>query len=185
MAYFQNNSGFTYDSTNTTYISKFSIYNNNNHIINRPFVDIDTLRGTIVSSLRRWNLLTAEDTGIWEQHREISSVFADGYIDTYKLFTNWVIIVIQIGKPDSTNKNADFIVTMYASGRYRRNGSSVDYFEQVMDGLYTQIKNPDKIFNTLRDCYEHSLDEQLEHFDFTLNTDKQDNNVNNNEEVTF
>lgn len=171
MAYFQNNSGFTYDSTNTTYISKFTI--------NNSVTDIDMLRSIIVAALRRWNLFTPEDSGIWEQYIEISSGFTDGYIDSYKLFTNWVIMVIQDNK-------THFIVTMYASGRYRRNGSSVDYFEQIMDGLYIQIKNPDKIFNTLRDSYEYSLDLQLGYFDFTMNKDEQYINKNDdNDEVTF
>jgi len=171
--YFQNNSGFTYDSTNTTYISKFTI---NNSLIDRT--DIDMLRSIIVAALRRWNLFTPEDSGIWEQHREISSAFADGYTDSYKLFTNWVIMVIQDNK-------SHFVVTMYASGRYRRNGSSVDYFEQIMDGLYIQIKNPDKIFNTLRDSYEYTLDSALGYFDFTTNTDEQDNKNNDEDDATF
>lgn len=173
MAYFQNNSGFTYDSTNTTYISKFTISNSIT-----DGTDIDMLRSIIVAALRRWNLFTLEDSGIWEQHREISSAFTDGYTDSYKLFTNWVIMVIQDNK-------THFVVTMYASGRYRRNGSSVDYFEQIMDGLYIQIKNPDKIFNTLRDSYEYTLDSQLGYFDFTMNTDEQDNKNDDDDEVTF
>lgn len=179
MNYFQNNNGFNYNSTNTTYITKFKICNKNNSI---PLVELEPLKATIVAALRRWNLLTREDSGIWEQHREISSLFIGGYIDTYKLFTSWVIMEITVGKQDS-NIYADYTVTMYATGRYRRNGSSVDYFEQVMDCLYIQIKNPDKIFSDLRECYEYNLDEELGAVDFiTDNTDYINNETENNEE---
>ena len=159
MACFQNQSGLIYDSTNTTYISKFSIYHND--ITNTiPFVDLNILKDTVATSLNRWGLVTEDGSAIWEQHRQISSEFTDGYTDTYKLFTSWVIIDLEVGKSiknQEPNRGADYILTMYANGRYRRNGSTVDYYEQVMECLYIQIKNPDKKFSSLSECYEHNL----------------------------
>jgi hypothetical protein len=41
---------------------------------------------------------------------------------------------------------------MYAVGRFRRHGSSWDYFEKVFDCLSVQILNPDREFAKMNDC---------------------------------
>lgn len=43
-------------------------------------------------------------------------------------------------------------LTMHAVGRFRRHGSSCDYFEKVFDCLSVQILNPDREFAKMNDC---------------------------------
>lgn len=43
-------------------------------------------------------------------------------------------------------------LTMFAVGRFRRSGSSCDYFEKVFDCLRVQILNPDREFAKMSDC---------------------------------
>ena len=45
-------------------------------------------------------------------------------------------------------------VSMYAIGRYRRHGSSCDFFERVMDKLEYQLKHPESVFATMDECHE-------------------------------
>ena len=43
---------------------------------------------------------------------------------------------------------------MYAIGRFRRQGSSCDFFQVIMDCLEFQIKHPERNFDTMVDCYK-------------------------------
>lgn len=43
-------------------------------------------------------------------------------------------------------------LSMHAVGRFRRHGSSCDYFEKVFDCLRVQILNPDREFAKMNDC---------------------------------
>ena len=43
-------------------------------------------------------------------------------------------------------------LTMHVVGRFRRHGSSWDYFEKVFDCLSVQILNPDREFAKMNDC---------------------------------
>jgi hypothetical protein len=47
---------------------------------------------------------------------------------------------------------------IYAIGRFRRHGSSCDFFEMIMECLEFQIKHPERIFDTMVDC--HKEDEE-------------------------
>ena len=57
-----------------------------------------------------------------------------------------------------------FKLEMYAIGRFRRQGSSCDFFEMIMECLEFQIKHPERIFDTMIDCHKEdtvaSLDEE-------------------------
>jgi hypothetical protein len=46
-----------------------------------------------------------------------------------------------------------FELTMYAVGRFRRQGSSCDYFERVFEGLEQQLKHPSPHFATMLEAY--------------------------------
>ena len=48
---------------------------------------------------------------------------------------------------------------MYAIGRFRRQGSSCDFFQVIMDCLEFQIKHPERNFDTMVDCYKEDEDE--------------------------
>ena len=43
---------------------------------------------------------------------------------------------------------------MYAIGRFRRQGSSCDFFEMILECLEFQIKHPERNFDTMVDCYK-------------------------------
>jgi hypothetical protein len=43
---------------------------------------------------------------------------------------------------------------MYANGRLRRQGSSCDFFEMILECLEFQIKHPERDFDTMIDCHE-------------------------------
>ena len=45
---------------------------------------------------------------------------------------------------------------MYANGRLRRQGSSCDFFEMILECLEFQIKHPERDFDTMIDCHEDS-----------------------------
>ena len=48
---------------------------------------------------------------------------------------------------------------MYANGRLRRQGSSCDFFEMIMECLEFQIKHPERIFDTMVDCHKEDEEE--------------------------
>lgn len=55
-------------------------------------------------------------------------------------------------------------LAMYANGRLRRQGSSCDFFEMILECLEFQIKHPERDFDTMIDCHKEddtvaSLDE--------------------------
>jgi hypothetical protein len=54
-------------------------------------------------------------------------------------------------------------LAMYANGRLRRQGSSCDFFEMILECLEFQIKHPERDFDTMIDCHDEdtfaSLDE--------------------------
>ena len=58
-------------------------------------------------------------------------------------------------------------LAMYANGRLRRQGSSCDFFEMILECLEFQIKHPERDFDTMIDCHKEddtvaSLDEDDE-----------------------
>jgi hypothetical protein len=55
-------------------------------------------------------------------------------------------------------------LTMYGVGRYRRHGSSCDYFERVFDSLEQQLKHPSPPFATMLDAYQSSAYENRIYF---------------------
>ena len=51
---------------------------------------------------------------------------------------------------------------MYAIGRFRRQGSSCDFFEMIMECLEFQIKHPERIFDTMVDCHKEDDEEEAD-----------------------
>jgi hypothetical protein len=56
--------------------------------------------------------------------------------------------------------------TMYAIGRFRRHGSSCDFFEMVFNNLLHQIQNPDREFLTMEDARFSKAQEYRSDLDF-------------------
>ena len=143
-----------YNSTNTTYISKCDIQN--------KFDSLELLQNFIIDTLHRWNIIHKYEleTLAWEEFNQETEVYNDPFIKNYRLPTEEVLLCIKI-KAKGPNPGSDFnslySLTMYAMGRYRRNGSSVDFFEQVMEALEIQLTNIELIFNQMSDCYDHKL----------------------------
>ena len=143
-----------YNSSNTTYISKCDIHNN--------FDSLELLQNFIIDTLRRWTIIHKHEleTLAWEEFNQETEVYNDPFIKNYRLPTEEVLLCIKI-KAKGPNPGSDFnslySLTMYAMGRYRRNGSSVDFFEQVMEALEIQLTNIGLIFNQMSDCFDHKL----------------------------
>lgn len=143
-----------YNSTNTTYISKCDIHN--------KFDSLELLQNFIIDTLHRWNIIHKYelDTLAWEEFNQETEVYNDPFIKNYRLPTEEVLLCIKIkakGSNPGSDLNSLYSLTMYAMGRYRRNGSSVDFFEQVMEALEIQLTNIELIFNQMSDCYDHKL----------------------------
>jgi hypothetical protein len=64
----------------------------------------------------------------------------------------------------NTDENV-YTLVMYANGRLRRQGSSCDFFEMILECLEFQIKHPERDFDTMIDCHKEedtfaSLDDE-------------------------
>jgi hypothetical protein len=143
-----------YNSANTTYISKCDIHNN--------FDSLELLQNFIIDTLRRWTIIHKHEleTLAWEEFNQETEVYNDPFIKNYRLPTEEVLLCIKIkakGPNPGSDLNSLYSLTMYAMGRYRRNGSSVDFFEQVMEALEIQLTNIELIFNQMSDCFDHKL----------------------------
>jgi hypothetical protein len=53
---------------------------------------------------------------------------------------------------------------MFAIGRYRRHGSSCDYFERVLDCLEYQLGQPDIEFDTMQTARANKLQDEQEYY---------------------
>jgi hypothetical protein len=115
-----------------TYISTIKISSN-----------IEDLKVNIIKTLARWfpNNYVFNECALesWEKKEET---------DVYVLYSDTFQFELCIA---DTNMHH---ITMYAIGRYRRHGSSCDFFEKVMDKLEYQLKHPEKEFATMQDCHE-------------------------------
>ena len=150
-----------YDASNITYISSM--------VIEDKFDSIKALHDYITQTLRRWNQVDTSYDAEWVQYRYIDSSYEAGYIDVYKLVTNGLIFELDFGNNRTDVKNPTgnpyYYLTMYAVGRFRRGGSSVDYYEEIMHGLHSQIKNREIEFDTMEESIEYQ--EKLWTIDFT------------------
>jgi len=168
-----------YNSTNTTYISKFDIHNN--------FDSLKLLQQFIIDTLRRWTIIHKEEleTLAWEEYNQETEDYNNPFIKMHRLPTQEVLLCIKV-KAKGPNPDSDFnslySLTMYAMGRYRRNGSSVDFFEQVMEALEIQLTNIGLIFNQMSDCFDHKLlttSEDMSYFETRSSYVEEENNEEN------
>ena len=140
-----------YDASNITYISSM--------VIEDKFDSIKALQDYITQTLRRWNQVDTTNPVKWVQYRYIDSSYESGYIDVYKLVTNGLIFELDFGNKrtdvENPTGNPYYYLTMYAVGRFRRGGSSIDYYEEIMHGLHSQIKNREIEFDTMEESIEY------------------------------
>ena len=121
-----------------TYISSVRITN---------YTNVSDLKVIILKTLARWfpnSYVFNEDAVEYWIEKEGTDVEVL-YSDTFQFEL-------------SVRDEIIYKLEMYAIVRFRRQGSSCDFFEMIMECLEFQIKHPERIFDTMIDC--HKEDEE-------------------------
>jgi hypothetical protein len=116
-------------SSELTYISSTRV---------NTYATIDALKIDIIKTLARW----FSNYYVYNEHALESWVQREG-TEIYVLYNHTFQFEVQ------RVQETIFEVTMYAVGRFRRHGSSCDFFERVLDGLEQQLKHPSPPFATM------------------------------------
>ena len=117
-----------------TYISKTEINN---------YTSIEDLKVDIIKTLSRW----FPNHYVFNEHAMESWTQKEG-TDIYILHNNIFEIELSIYGVNVYN------LVMFGIGRYRRQGSSYDFFESIMNCLEYQLRHPDIEFVTMADSSE-------------------------------
>ena len=119
-------------SSELTYVSATRVKN---------YTTLDALKIDIIKTLARW----FSNYYVYNEHALESWVQMEG-TDVYVLYGTFQFELQQL-------QETIFQLTMYAVGRFRRHGSSCDYFERVFDGLEKQLKHPSPPFSTMLEAF--------------------------------
>jgi hypothetical protein len=119
-------------SSGLTYISATRV---------NTYTTIDALKIDIIKTLARW----FSNYYVYNEHAVESWVQMEG-TDVYVLYGTFQFELQRV-------QETTFELTMYAVGRFRRQGSSCDYFERVFDGLEQQLKHPSPHFATMLEAF--------------------------------
>jgi hypothetical protein len=133
-----------------TYISNAQIKN---------YASIEDLKVAIIKTLARWfpnHYLFNEDTPLME------SWIKKEETDIDVLYGNIFQFELSIYGENVYN------LVMFAIGRYRRHGSSCDYFERVLDCLEYQLGHPDIEFVTMETVRSSKLQDQQAYTETSL-----------------
>jgi hypothetical protein len=125
-------------SSELTYISSTRV---------KTYTTLDALKIDIIKTLARW----FSNYYVYNEHALESWVQMEG-TDVYVLYGTFQFELSHIGAQV-------FELTMYAVGRFRRQGSSCDYFERVFDGLEQQLKHPSPHFATMLEAFYSKSEE--------------------------
>jgi hypothetical protein len=106
------------------------------------YVTLDALKIDIIKTLARW----FPNTYVFGEHAVESWVQKEGTEIDVLYSNSFQFELFQV----DTNV---YELTMYAAGRFRRHGSSCDYFERVFDGLKHQLKHPSPPFATMLEAF--------------------------------
>ena len=129
-------------SSKLTYVSATRVKN---------YTTLDALKIDIIKTLARW----FSNYYVYNEHALESWVQMEG-TDVYVLYGTFQFELQQL-------QETTFELTMYAVGRFRRHGSSCDYFERVFDGLEKQLKHPSPPFSTMLEAfYSKSAEERID-----------------------
>ena len=102
---------------------------------------MDAVKVDVIKTLARW----FPNTYVFGEHAVESWVQREG-TEVYVLYNStFQFELSHIGA------NV-YELTMYAVGRFRRHGSSCDYFERVLDGLEHQLEHPSPHFATMTEA---------------------------------
>jgi len=125
-----------------TYISSVRITN---------YTNVSDLKVIILKTLVRWfpksYVFNEGDGGGWVE-KEGTDVEVL-YSDTFQF------------ELSITDENV-YKLAMYANGRLRRQGSSCDFFEMILECLEFQIKHPERDFDTMIDCHKEDDEEEAD-----------------------
>ena len=117
-----------------TYISSVRITN---------YTNVSDLKVIILKTLARWfpksYVFNEGDGGGWVEKEGTDVEVLYGNVFQFELS----IIDENVYK-----------LEMFANGRLRRQGSSCDFFEMILECLEFQIKHPEREFDTMIDCHE-------------------------------
>jgi hypothetical protein len=119
-------------SSELTYVSFTRVKN---------YTSLDALKIDIIKTLARW----FSNYYVYNEHALESWVQTEG-TDVYVLYGTFQFELQQV-------QSNVYELTMYAVGRFRRHGSSCDYFERVFDGLEQQLKHPSQLFPKMLDAF--------------------------------
>ena len=119
-------------SSELTYISASRV---------NTYITIDALKIDIIKTLARW----FPNTYVFGEHAVESWVQKEGTEIDVLYSNSFQFELFQVGAQV-------YELTMYAVGRYRRHGSSCDYFERVLDGLEHQLEHPSPYFATMTEA---------------------------------
>jgi hypothetical protein len=127
-------------SSELTYISTIQINN---------YTSIDAVKIDVIKTLARW----FSNYYVYNEHAVESWVQTEG-TEIYVLYNN--TFQFELSHLGTTS----FELTMYAVGRFRRHGSSCDFFEKVLDGLEQQLKHPSPQFETMTEAISSKAAEE-------------------------
>jgi hypothetical protein len=125
-----------------TYISTVRVTN---------YANIADLKVVIIKTLARWfpnhYILNEDPLESWVKTE--GTVVDVLYSDTFQF------------ELSITDENV-YKLEMYAIGRFRRQGSSCDFFEMIMECLEYQLQHPERIFDTMIDCHKEDEADESE-----------------------
>jgi hypothetical protein len=126
-------------SSELTHISAIQISN---------YATLDALKVDIIKTLARW----FPNNYVYDENRPL---------DSWAIREETEIDILCNGTFQFELLQVDiqhvYELTMYGVGRYRRHGSSCDFFERIFDSLEQQLKHPSPPFATMLDAHQASV----------------------------
>lgn len=114
----------------------------------RTYTTLDALKVDIINTLARW----FPNNYVYNEDRPL---------DSWAIREGTEIDILCNGTFQFELLQVDiqhvYELTMYGVGRYRRHGSSCDFFERIFDSLYQQLKHPSPPFATMLDAHQASV----------------------------
>ena len=130
---------------NNNYFNKMFGQQDTTHILTADinFSSKQNLQKLISTTLSRWNVIKGHTE--WNEH-----IYYD---DTVAKKTNRLSNDTYLFEVETIGANTYDVSMSVFGSRYRRGGSSMDFFERLMDALEVQLLNPDTEFAKMTDCY--------------------------------
>ena len=117
------------------------------------YATIDDLKVAIIKTLARW----FPNHYVFNEHAVESWVKKDE-TDVDVLYSNTFQFELSV-----KSENVYYLI-MYAIGRYRRHGSSCDFFERVLDCLEYQLGHPDIEFVTMQTARDNQRQDEQTYY---------------------